>query len=106
MSRKIKLHTFNALFQLFDYLADRTGGWRVFVRPKMLLGSLIVGLGLTSCGTKTENKTKAAIQPSKHSNLFYQNLLSAPYQFLFHSGQSNVPNPILQINTDYPKQTL
>ena len=46
MSRKIKLHTFNALFQLFAYLADRTGGWRVFVHPKMLLGSLILGLGL------------------------------------------------------------
>ena len=57
MSRKIKLHTFNVLFQLFAYLADKTGGWRVFVRPKLLLGSLIVGLGLTSCGTKTENKT-------------------------------------------------
>lgn len=46
MSRKIKLHTFNALFQLFAYLADKTGGWRVFVHPKMLLGSLILGLGL------------------------------------------------------------
>jgi len=48
MSRKIKLHTFNVLFQLFAYLADRTGGWRMFVRPKLLLGSLIVGLGLAS----------------------------------------------------------
>lgn len=48
MSRKIKLHTFNALFQLFAYLADKTGGWRVFVRPKLLLGSLIVGLGFAT----------------------------------------------------------
>jgi len=48
MSKRIKLHTFNALFQLFAYLADKTGGWRVFVRPKLLLGSLIVGLGLAS----------------------------------------------------------
>ena len=66
MSRKIKLHTFNLLFRLFAYLADRTGGWRVFVRPKLLLGSLIVGLGLTGCGTKTENisnqKTKESIR--------------------------------------------
>lgn len=66
MSRKIKLHTFNVLFQLFAYLADKTGGWRMFVRPKLLLGSLIVGLGLTSCGTKTENKPKSAIDPSKN----------------------------------------
>jgi hypothetical protein len=48
MSKRIKLLTFNVLFQLFAYLADRTGGWRVFVRPKMLLGLLIVGLGLAS----------------------------------------------------------
>jgi len=56
MSRKIKFHTFHFLFRLFAYLADKSGGWRVFVRPKLLLGSLIVGLGLTACGTKTENK--------------------------------------------------
>ena len=56
MSRKIKLHTFNALFQLFAYLADKTGGWRVFVRPKLLIGSLMVGLGLTSCNKKADNQ--------------------------------------------------
>jgi TonB family protein len=50
MSRKIKLHTFHVLFRLFAYLADKSGGWRVFVRPKLLLGSLIVGLGLTVTG--------------------------------------------------------
>jgi len=47
MSRKIKFHTFHFLFRLFAYMADKSGGWRVFVRPKLLLGSLIVGLGLT-----------------------------------------------------------
>ena len=56
MSRKIKLHTFNVLFQLFAYLADKTGGWRVFVRPKLLIGSLMVGLGLTSCNKKADNQ--------------------------------------------------
>jgi len=48
MSSKIKFHTFNMLFQLFAYLADKTGGWRMFVRPKLLLGSLIMGLGIMS----------------------------------------------------------
>jgi TonB family protein len=48
MSKRIKLHTFRTLFLLFAYLADRTGGWRMFVRPKLLLGSLIVGLGLAT----------------------------------------------------------
>jgi TonB family protein len=47
MSRKIKFHAFQVLFRLFAYLADKSGGWRVFVRPKLLIGSMIVGLGLT-----------------------------------------------------------
>jgi len=48
MPKRIKLHTFRTLFLLFAYLADKTGGWRMFVHPKMLLGSLIMGLGLMS----------------------------------------------------------
>ncbi len=64
MSRKIKFHTFHFLFRLFAYLADKSGGWRVFVRPKLLLGSLIVGLGLTGCGTKTENISNQKIKDS------------------------------------------
>jgi len=58
MSRKIKFHAFHILFRLFAFLADKSGGWRVFVRPKLLLGSVIVGLGLTACGTKTESKAE------------------------------------------------
>jgi len=56
MSRKIKLHAFHFIFRLFSYLADKSGGWRVFVSPKLLIGSFIVGMGLTACGTKTETK--------------------------------------------------
>ena len=47
MTRKIKSHAYQVLFRLFAYLSDKSGGWRMFVRPKLLLGSLIVGLGLT-----------------------------------------------------------
>ena len=50
MSLKIKLHAFHVLFRLFAYLADKSGGWRVFVSPKLLIGSLIMGLGLTVPG--------------------------------------------------------
>jgi len=47
MTRKIKFHSFHILFRLFAYLADRSGGWNVFVQPKLLMGSLIVSFGLT-----------------------------------------------------------
>ena len=47
MSQRIKFTVFHILFRMFAYLADKSGGWHVFVRPKLLVGSLIVGLGLT-----------------------------------------------------------
>jgi TonB family protein len=74
MSRKIKFHTFHFLFRLVAYLADKSGGWRVFVRPKLLLGSLIVGLGLLSTGfaqtskqNKSKQKTHRTIQKNENS---------------------------------------
>ena len=54
MTRKIKFHTFHVLFRMFAYMADKSGGWRMFVLPKLLLGSLIVGMGLSGCGVKTD----------------------------------------------------
>jgi len=68
MSRRIKLHTFHFLFRLFAYLADKSGGWRVFVRPKLLLGSLIVGLGLTGTGLiEAQNKAPQKSQSKINS---------------------------------------
>lgn len=50
MSREIKFHSLHFLFHLFAWLADKSGGWRVFVKAKLVLGSLILGLGLTMPG--------------------------------------------------------
>jgi len=55
MSYKIKFRFFQTLFRLFAYMADKTGGWKMFVRPKLLLGSIMIGLGVTACGTKTSD---------------------------------------------------
>ena len=60
MSQSIKFNAFHVLFRLFAYLADKSGGWQVFVRPKMLIGSLILGLGLT-----TSENVEAQNQSSK-----------------------------------------
>ena len=48
MSRKIQFHTFHLLFRLFSYLADKSGGWSLFVRPKLMVGALIVAMGVTA----------------------------------------------------------
>ena len=59
MSQRIKFHAFYVFFRLFAYLADKSGGWRVFVLPKLLLGSLIVGLGLSvNIQIDAQNQTK------------------------------------------------
>ncbi len=59
MSRKIQFHTFHLLFSLFSYLADKSGGWSMFVRPKLVIGGLIVGLGMTACNVKNSNKSES-----------------------------------------------
>jgi len=73
MSRKIKFHAFHFLFSLFAYLADKSGGWRVFVRPKLLLGSLIIGLGLTSCNARIDKTKDSGELISKKQNINIQN---------------------------------
>ena len=54
MARKIQFNIIQSLFRLFSFLADKTGGWNIFVKPKLLLGTMILGLfsagvTITSC---------------------------------------------------------
>jgi len=59
MTQRIKYHFLQGLFRLFSALADKTGGWRVFVQPKLIIGSLIIGTVLNSCQTKHEEKKES-----------------------------------------------
>ena len=56
MSRKIKLHSLHFLFQIFSFLADKTGGWKLFVKPKLIIGSLL--LSVTAYGQYIPQSTK------------------------------------------------
>jgi len=49
MATKIKFSFLQFLFRLFSKLSDATGGWRVFVKPKLWLGTFILGMGVTAC---------------------------------------------------------
>jgi len=72
MSRKIKLHLFTALFRFFAFWADKTNGWCVFVKPKLLFGSLIIGLGMASCqqpGSKKENTESKSDSVEIHAKM-------------------------------------
>jgi len=51
----MKIQILKTSFHLFSFLADKTNGWALFAKPKILLGSLI--LSLTACTTNTAPQT-------------------------------------------------
>jgi len=48
MSVKIKFNIFNTLSHLFSFSTDKTNGWRIFVKSKLLFGALIMGVGVSA----------------------------------------------------------
>jgi len=44
MSKKIKFSFIKFLYSCFAFLADKTGGWKIFVQPKLFLGTALVGI--------------------------------------------------------------
>ena len=54
MAQQIKFNIIKSLFHLFSFLADKTNGWTMFVKPKILLGSVI--LGLTACSSNVQKQ--------------------------------------------------
>jgi hypothetical protein len=56
MKTKIKFRFFGVLYKTFAFLADKTNGWKMFVKPKLLLGALIVGISAAASLTSCEKK--------------------------------------------------
>ena len=104
MPRKIKFHTFHFLFRLFAYLADKSGGWRLFVNTKLLLGSLILGLGLNGCGEKTESKQ---VEPIKTETLetCYKTFIKVDAYPEFKGGEKELLHYIDK-NLKYPESAI
>jgi len=73
MTQKIKFSLYGFLFRFFSFFADKTGGNIFFVKPKILLGSLILGLSAGACSTVTiksqsGNKNDVQSQLEKKNN--------------------------------------
>ncbi len=49
----MKKKTYDVLFRFFSFLADRTNGQPLFVKCKILIGTLILGL-TTSCSSDSK----------------------------------------------------
>jgi TonB family protein len=59
MAHRIKYRFLHSLFQLFAYLADKSGGWRLFAQPKLILGGLLIGLSVNAVATQPKKSAKA-----------------------------------------------
>ncbi len=72
MSAKTKFNIFNSLFHLFSFFADKTNGWSIFVKPKLLFGSLIVGVGVSANAVENSlDSGSKAIVPLSYENFCY-----------------------------------
>jgi hypothetical protein len=56
MTKRIQYHLLQKLFRLFSFLADKSGGLSIFVKPKLVIGSLVIGLSVSSCQVKEQPK--------------------------------------------------
>lgn len=48
----MKVKSYHILYRLFAFLADKTNGFSFFVKYKLVLGTLILGVSATSCAKK------------------------------------------------------
>jgi len=58
MAQKIKFSFIKMFFRLFSFLADRTGGWKIFVQPKLVLGTALILSG-TAYAQKPVNQNNS-----------------------------------------------
>lgn len=76
----MKLTTYNILFRLFSFLADRTNGAPLFSKYKLLLGTLIIGITSTSAQVEikerfnAENTPNLKDFPTRHDSTLLQNI--------------------------------
>ena len=53
----MKKNSIKTLYRLFSFLSDFTNGFKPFVKYKLILGSLLIGLTATSCKPKSAENT-------------------------------------------------
>ncbi|MDU1889496.1 MAG: hypothetical protein E6767_02295 [Dysgonomonas sp.] len=59
----MKIKSYNLLFRIFSYLSDKTNGAPFFVKYKLMIGTLIIGLTSVSCGKAKQAVTCYDMQP-------------------------------------------
>jgi len=52
----MKIKSYKVLFRIFSFLSDKTNGASLFVKYKLILGALLVGLTTVSCDKNEEEQ--------------------------------------------------
>ncbi len=52
----MKVKSYRALYHIFSYLSDKTNGASLFVKYKLALGIVLVGLTTVSCSKEEEEE--------------------------------------------------
>lgn len=69
----MKLKSYNILFRLLSFLSDKSGGARVFVKYKLLLGTFILGVSSISAqSAKTKDDEKTIKNPVSRPTCYVQ----------------------------------
>jgi len=109
MAVRIKLNLFHFLFRLCSFLADKTEGWIVFVKPKLFFGSLLLGWTITSCNSSNNRIPNQPVsnQPTKvvindKSAVWGGHTMVMPS---FPGGERELMK-FIQDNLVYPKEAL
>ena len=90
----MKKGSIKTLYRLFSFLSDCTNGFKPFVRYKLILGSLLIGLTATSC--KPEQTSKTATIDDKEPE----------QQILCYEPNISYKNDTVQeVQEEKPKQT-
>ena len=53
----MKYRSIKTLYRIFSFLSDKTNGFKPFVKYKLLLGTLLIGISATACKNKPSEPT-------------------------------------------------
>ncbi len=114
MAKRIQRHSYHLFFCLFSYLADKSGGWSMFVRPKLVIGSLIVSLGLTFpektvAQQKSQEDKNGPKQSEVKDSTKQKNDISEPFCYIIEKspefpGGTEAILEFINNNLRYPKR--
>lgn len=60
----MKIKSYNFLYRIFSFMSDKTNGASFFVKYKLILGALLIGLSTVSCGDEEKEPELMCYDPA------------------------------------------